>query len=257
MSEFAEENVFKFKPIPGFSDQYLVRVNNSLDNLGLLRAIGIMINRSKSSPCSYTYARSNPKRHIYIGKEMLEWVETLDQTKDQYNEEILPTVQEFLNNCFGIEKYNIILFDGNETPTYKLHRSWNREIFPIFEGNPKGKYLISILRYEMDGKFEFCGIPNIGRAFSSGVYCVKCKHTFRNLKNHLKNECEKTKSEILYSKFLLPPEISSPPPELVKETYEPSENRQKIPEIPLKSESKKSIPETDDFYDDSVIFINL
>ena len=211
MSQFEEEKIFDFKPIPGFVEHFLVRVNNKFDNLGLLRAIGIMINRHKASTCSYAYARYNPKRHIYIGREMLDWIETLDRNNAEFTEEILPTVQAFLNERFGPEKYNVILFDGTEHFKYEPRQFRTRELRPIYEGNPQGKFLVSLLKYKLDGKIEFCGLNNVGRAFGIGIYCNKCKHTYANLKTHDENPCEKVHANKLYDKYILPqsmPELS-------------------------------------------------
>lgn len=174
------EEVFNFKPIPGFSDRYLVRVNNTYDNKGLIRAVSIGL-LMKKSYSALRLVRKNATRHIRCYLDIFDMIHQLDEKKMTFDFDDLELIQEVFDNRYG-NKYNILVFDASSQVDFK--HPYSCRIEPVFEGNPLGKYPFAILRYQLDGRTEYCCMSDIGKAFNVRNYCVKCRMPVYNLKEH-------------------------------------------------------------------------
>ena len=153
--------------------KYLYEVDHS-DGLGLIRAIEICRLRWRKSRTPFTLALKNRTRHENIAKEFL-YVHKLPLKN--YTHRDLETIQKKFNDYHGPTKLNIVLFSMDGDKKFKKLR-------PVFEGNPAAKYPVAILQFTGENKTWFYGIRNIGKAFNTGLYCLKCKKTVKCLKKH-------------------------------------------------------------------------
>lgn len=180
----AESDFFNFPLIPGFSNKYLYRVNNEVDGYGLVRAIEIgRVRHKENSRTSFNLALQTESRHRSIGQEF-KAVHPRFYDKEVFQLTDLADIQEEYNRFYG-PKYNILVFDSTSLPNFFKKKTTEHELQPIFEGNPTAPCRILILKYELNGFTEYCGIRNVGLAFGVGDYCFNCKKTGRIDKHHV------------------------------------------------------------------------
>lgn len=164
------ENLW-FPDIPGYSNKYLIRVDNT-DGLGLIRAIQLSrLFANRKTHTAFSYAKNDPKRHMKIATDFLVHLPSVAKSlKATFDD--LASIQEAFNvlkpNTFGI-----LVFDPKLNPP--VEKSDAYVIEPVFFGNPQAEFQVPVLQYKINGQYEYCGIRNVGRLFGRIRYCVNCK----------------------------------------------------------------------------------
>lgn len=149
--------------IPDIDDSYLIQIDTKNRANPLLAVVEIsrqFITKKKKKSVKESSDSAKPFPAIYF------------MTNKAIGFDDLPNLQSALNKSYAYS-YGIVVFK-NECIPVNSSRKIPCLIKPIYDGNPRANFQVPILQYEKNGRLEYCGIRDVGKAFGVEKYCLKC-----------------------------------------------------------------------------------